>query len=67
VPREITIDELEAAMAAAVDEDGNDTRLAEAVERMTPEQRRQSDENIRRWVEQFRVGLRTKHEPARGV
>lgn len=44
--REITIEELEAAMAAGIDEVGNDMRLAEAVERMTPEQRRQSDENI---------------------
>ena len=51
--REITIEELEAAMAAGIDEDGNDLRLAETVARMTPEQRRQSDENMERLAERL--------------
>jgi len=55
---QITMEELEAAMAAAVDEDGNDIRLAAAVARMTPEQRRQSDENIRKWATAFEAGRR---------
>lgn len=45
-------------MAAAVDEDGNDIRLAEAVARMTPEQRSESEENLRRWVEAARASLK---------
>lgn len=45
-------------MAAAVDEDGNDIRLAEAVARMTPEQCSESEENLRRWVEAARASLK---------
>lgn len=59
VAQDITIEELEAAMARAVDRDGNDLRLAETVERMTPEERRESDRNIRRWVERFRLAIRS--------
>ena len=55
--QEITIEELEAAMAAAVDEAGNDIRLADAVVHMTQEQRRASEENLRRWVEAARASL----------
>ncbi|MGE0784398.1 MAG: hypothetical protein AB7S26_01820 [Sandaracinaceae bacterium] len=53
----ITIEELEAALAAAVDEEGNDVRLAEAVARMTPEERRESEENLRRWIEAAAASL----------
>ena len=58
VSASITVEELEAAMAAAVDQDGNDTRLAEAVARMTPEDRRESEQNLRRWVDAARESLR---------
>lgn len=44
-------------MATAVDEDGNDIRLAAAVARMTPEQRRESEENLRRWIEAARASV----------
>ncbi|MEZ4340077.1 MAG: hypothetical protein R3B82_25940 [Sandaracinaceae bacterium] len=63
----ITIEELEALMAAAVDEDGNDIRLAEATARMTPEERRQSDENIRAWAAEVQSSLRKKHAKPPGV
>lgn len=56
----ISIEELEAATAAAVDDDGNDIRLAEAVAAMTPEQRRRSEENLRRWVENAQKSLRSQ-------
>ncbi len=64
----ITVEELEAAMAEAVDAEGNDLRLAEATARMTPAQRRQSDANIRRWAEAFQAGRRerTDREPVAG-
>ena len=54
---EISIEELEAAMAAAVDEDGNDIRLAEWVAQMTPEERRASEENVRRFIEEAQRSL----------
>ena len=57
----VTIEELEALMAAAVDEDGNDIRLAEATARMTPEERRQADEILRAWAAAFQAGLIHKH------
>lgn len=60
----VTIEELEALMAAAVDEDGNDIRLAEATARMTPEERRKSEENIRAWAEHARKTLRRKRAPS---
>ena len=60
VPQHISIEELEAAMAAGIDEDGNDIRLAEAVAAMTPEQRRRSEENLRRWAEKAQNSLRSK-------
>lgn len=66
VPEHVTIEELEAAMAAAVDADGNDVRLAEWVASMTDEERRESEENLRRWVEAARKSLRERgrSEPA---
>lgn len=48
VVQEVTVEELEVAMAAAVDEDGNDIRLAAWVASMTDEERRQSKEDLRR-------------------
>ena len=62
VPARITPKELEAAMDSAVDEDGNDIRLAEAVAAMTPEQRRQSEENLRRSIDEARASLRKQRE-----
>ena len=62
--QEISIEELEAAMASAVDEDGNDLRLAAWVASMTDEERRESEENLRRWVEAARAGLKKKAEPS---
>jgi len=59
VSERVSIEELEAAMAAAVDDDGNDLRLAEAVAAMTPEQRRRSEENLRRWAENAQKSLRS--------
>ena len=55
-------------MAAGIDEDGNDLRLAAWVAQMTPEERRASEENLRRFVEEARASLRvTRHEPAEEV
>jgi ribosome recycling factor len=67
VAQDITIEELEAAMARSIDRDGNDLRLAETVERMTPEERRESDRNIRRWVESFRLGIRSDRDTSDDV
>ena len=58
----ITIEELEALMAAAVDEDGNDIRLAEATARMTPEERRQSEQNLKRSLDEARSSLGQRRE-----
>ena len=60
----MTNEELARAMAAAVDDDGDDTRLAEAVAAMTEEQRRRSDENLRRWVERAQAALGKRPERA---
>ncbi len=57
---EITTEELEAAMAAAVDEDGNDLRLAEWVASMTDDERQASEANLRRWLEAARASLSTQ-------
>lgn len=53
----ITIDELSAAMAAAVDAEGNDIRLAEWVASLSPEDRRASEDNLRQWIEDARRRL----------
>jgi hypothetical protein len=54
--REITDEELAAALRAAEDEQGVDQRLVRATAAMTAEQRRQSEENLRRWIEAARCG-----------
>ncbi|MEM9189220.1 MAG: hypothetical protein AAGF12_08595 [Myxococcota bacterium] len=59
MPERVTNEELAAALAEAVDEDGNDIQLAEAVARMTPEERRRSDENVRKFIGAARASLRT--------
>ena len=43
-------EQLADALAQAVDEDGNDLRLAEATARMTAEDRAASEANVRAWV-----------------
>ncbi len=57
VSDEITTEELEAAMAAGVDEDGNDLQLAKWVASLTEEERRESEENLRRWIRSARGSL----------
>jgi hypothetical protein len=52
---EVTDEELAAALRAAEDEDGVDQRLVRATAAMTPEQRRQSEESIRRWIQAARL------------
>jgi len=54
----VTSQELEDAMAAAIDSEGNDTRLANAVAEMDPELRRESEENLRRSLADARASLR---------
>lgn len=56
----ISIEELEAAMASAIDEDGSDRRLAAWVEGMTDEERRESEENLRRWLDAARASLENR-------
>jgi hypothetical protein len=53
---EVTDEELAAALRAAENENGVDQRLAQSTTAMTPEQRRQSEESIRRWIEAARRG-----------
>lgn len=63
---EVSDDELAAALRAAEDEDGVDRRLALATAAMTPEQRRKSEESIRRWIEAARrTREATRVEPDR--
>ncbi|MBZ0116283.1 MAG: hypothetical protein K8H88_04795 [Sandaracinaceae bacterium] len=54
----VSDEELEAALAQAVDEDGNDIRLAEWVASWTDEERRQAEENLRAWVQEAQASLR---------
>jgi len=44
-------------MAAAVDAEGNDIRLAEWVASLSPEDRRASEDNLRQWIEDARRRL----------
>lgn len=44
-------------MASAVDDAGNDLRLAEWVAQLTPDQRRASEENLRRSLAEARATL----------
>jgi hypothetical protein len=57
---EVTDEELAAALAAAVDAEGNDVRLAEWVASLTDEERRASEENLRAWVANARASMRPK-------
>ena len=54
---DITNEALAAALAGALDEDGNDVRLAAATAAMSAEERHASDENIRDWVRSFQAGM----------
>jgi len=60
-------DELARALAQAVDEDGNDLRQAEAMARMTPEERAVSEVNVSAWVERARRDLRSHRDDPTGV
>lgn len=55
--RRVSDEELARALAAALDDAGNDVRLAEHTARMTEDERRQSDENLRRWVRSVPVAF----------
>jgi hypothetical protein len=66
VEREVTDEELAAALAAAVDADGNDVRLAEWVASWSDEQRRASEANLRRWMEAARASLENGSTKRRG-
>lgn len=56
----LSMEELERALAEAVDADGNDVRLAEATARMTAEERRASDESLRRSLAEARESFRPR-------
>ena len=45
-------------MAEAVDENGVDVALERATAAMSPEARRESEQNIHRWVERARQAIR---------
>lgn len=65
--RRISDEELARALAAAIDEAGNDVRLAEQTAKMTDDERRQSDENIRRWARAAKASLERKPGPRGAV
>ena len=48
-------EDLANALKAAEDENGVDQRLAEATAAMTPDARRQSEANVRRWIAAARL------------
>lgn len=48
--REVSNDELAAALAAVEDEQGVDQRLASVTASMSAEERRQAQESVRRWI-----------------
>jgi hypothetical protein len=56
----VSDEELAEALEAAEDAYGNDLRLAEAVAQMTPEQRAQSEANLRSSIAQARATLRRR-------
>jgi hypothetical protein len=58
---EVTDEELAAALKAAEDENGVDQRLAAATAAMTPEQRRQCEESIQRWVQAAQRSRESEH------
>ncbi|RLB55491.1 MAG: hypothetical protein DRJ42_06055 [Deltaproteobacteria bacterium] len=53
----VTDQELADALAAALDTDGNDSRLAKRMAEMTDEARRQSEENLKASLDQARASL----------
>ena len=59
---EISDAELVRLMAEAVDENGVDVALERATAAMSPEVRRASEENIRRWVGRARAAMVTDEE-----
>ena len=61
----ISNEELEAALAEAVDENGVDQRLAAAVSAMTEEQRHKSEENLRRSIAEARRTIRRHDDRTR--
>lgn len=64
---EITDEELAIALRAAEDDHGVDQQLARATTAMTPEQRRQSEENLRRWIDAARRGREAGRDKRTGV
>lgn len=59
--REPTLAELEAALAANFDADGNDMSLAEDVAAMSPEDRAESEQNLRVFIEGLRSSMVRGH------
>ena len=60
MPQPISDEELAAALAEAIDEEGEDRRLAEWTTQMTEEERRRAEENVRRFVEEAQASMREK-------
>lgn len=54
----ISDDELAKALAANIDEAGNDVGLLALVASWTPEQRKRSDDNLRAWVTAARRAMK---------
>lgn len=65
VASEISNEELAAALAANFDEDGEDRSLAEWTAQMTPEERRQADESVRRFAEAAQRSVRDHYRKQR--
>lgn len=55
---EVSIEELQRALAEAVDADGSDLRLAESVARMSPSTRGRSEANLRAWVASAQASMK---------
>ena len=58
----VTDEELVAALKATEDENGVDQTLAKATEAMTPDERRQSEANVRRWITAARRSQESQRE-----
>jgi hypothetical protein len=63
----VTDEELVAALRAVEDENGVDQRLVAAVNSMTPEERRQSEANVRRWIAATRCSQESRRESLENV
>lgn len=59
---EISDEELVRLMTQAVDENDVDVALERATAAMSPEARRASEENIRRWAEEVRKAMRASND-----